>query len=116
MPKPDNKGYIVLGSGRATNGFKGVIELSFGMDLHDERANFFWTGTAHTIIGEIELDGKKNAEYYRDHFSKTRPHMTFEVWDVDDPDLPVSIDWDPFPWGQKASVFNSRNLRFDMRE
>jgi hypothetical protein len=123
--KPGLPGYVILGRRAGSNSYVGVVELSFAMDLHDSRTNFFWTGVGRdNIVGaKHQIDGKATAERYRQHFAERNPTIEFTVYDIDSPDLPVVIDWDDWRDGSSPSdrtlsgvkdKFRARNPRFYM--
>lgn len=133
--------FVVLGKSPADNAYKAVVEHSFSMDVSAERCLIFWSseearspmleGIAAAFSGgepkpiTFKVDGRKEAEHYRDHFNKNRADgSTFEVHDADDPNLPIVIDWDSWdrdnePVSNTLSgvrdKFKARNAPFTMR-
>lgn len=122
-------GYIIIGKRENANAYAaGIVENSFSMSVHPERSNFWWIGSAVSNFGtKHELTREKvfkNAEHYRDMFSKPGDPK-FEIWDVDDPNLPVEIDWQEWERASAPSdktlsgvvnKFRARNVRFKMKE
>lgn len=132
---PGMKGYVVLGKREGGNAYSAVIERSFSMDVSSERVNVFLIGvfTDNLVGAKWDLTKQKVlacAEKYRATFSGRGdivgcPKMQFEVWDIDDPKLPIVIDWDDWRRGNERSdktlsgvrdKFSARNPRFYMRE
>mgnify|MGYP003575815978 CR=1 FL=1 len=129
--KPGNvHGFVVLGKPRAANAYRAIIERSFSMDLSGECANLFLIGTFRDNIfgAKWELNkenARADAEKYRVMFSKGRSDWTFEIWDLDDPDIPVEFDWDRWrehsTYSEKTfsgvvNKFGARNPTFRMKE
>lgn len=84
---------IVMARRRGGNTYShGVVEHSFGMDLNEERANVFWSGTAQSIIGQVRINAQEDAEYYFAHFSQKNPDMEFSILDPLDKNCPVEIN------------------------
>jgi hypothetical protein len=132
---PGMKGYVVLGKREGGNAYSAVIERSFSMDVSPERASVFLIGVFRDNLVGAKWDLTKQkvlacAEKYRDTFSGRSdivgvPEMEFKVWDIDDPELPIVIDWDDWRRGNERSdktlsgvrdKFSARNPRFYMKE
>lgn len=110
--------WVVLGRVPGGNAYHAVVERSWSMDLVADRTHIFWSG------GYFKIDGKATAEEHREKFAKSRPDMTFEVFDVHDENLPIVIDWDRYeddnePVSNTLSgvrnKYNARNALFEMK-
>lgn len=125
IPPIDRVGHIVLGWGPGTNSYHGVIEEFWNMNTSPDRANIFWSGVMHSNLGTThDVNGKYNAEFYRDHFQKKHPDWTFEVYELGTEECPVVFEWNeweyartPHPKGFGVTdKFRARNVRFEMME
>jgi hypothetical protein len=124
--KPNLPGYVILGTYRSTNSFVGVIERSWSMDLAPDRTNFFWSSKNATsnLGGKFEVDGLESATHYLNHFAERHPDIEFKIYDINDENLPVIIDWDEWrkdsePAETLSGVknkFGARNPKFYMPE
>lgn len=106
-----SKGWVTIAP--LENGFQGVIEHSFSMDASKDRVRF-WRER------KDNYEGFNAAEEYRQHFNKTREGEPFVVWDIDDPNCPIYLDFVSYEADCKAfgqpSKFHSRNLRFHIKD
>lgn len=107
--------FIVLARKPGANAFTGLIENSFSMDWSDDRVNMFWSGTAYSILGQHEIDGRENADFNCRKMAQNHPTWELQVYDAHADDCPVTIDWerwiDAMLVGQ-ARKFDSRNAHF----
>ncbi len=106
-----SKGWVTIAP--SDNGFQGVIEHSFSMATDKDRVRL-WRER------KDGYEGVGSAEHYRDHFNKTREGLPFTVYDIDDPECPIYLDWvsyekDCVAFGE-PSKYNSRNLRFHIKD
>jgi hypothetical protein len=124
MAKPDFPGFIILGHEPQQNSYLGKVEGSFSMDVSKDFTQFHWTGTAYSILGKHQLDGRADAEEELRRLKKDRPDVEWTIYDVHADDLPVLIDWDGWrranePADTLSGVRNkyvARNPRFYMIE
>ncbi|MDX0267671.1 hypothetical protein GOC13_07490 [Sinorhizobium meliloti] len=128
LPEGIHEGCIVLRRDKGQNGFTGLVEHSFSMDWGADEVRFWWTGKAYSILGEHQLDGRKDAESQAKHYREKHPDSEFVVFDVRDPQLPVELDWSPYlknreygrsedPKEQRRwSKHAARNVRMKMKE
>ncbi len=96
----------------------GIVEHSFTMGLAEGRANLFFSG------GYWGLVGKEDADHHAEQYAKQYPKLKFKVWSIDDPDLPIEIDWDR--WKEAGSPaktlsgvknkYHARNVSFREKE
>ncbi len=119
--------YVVIGKKDGDEIYQGVIENSFSMDLSKNRINVFWSSqNAVDMFGNtgLKVDGRVDAERYRDYFAKGHSDMVFEVVDLHSPDCCVVIDWeekaeagmpDPKKLSGVKDKFRARNPRFTVR-
>jgi hypothetical protein len=68
---------------------QGRIEHSFSMDWSDNRVRLFWSGKAYSMLGEHQLDGRKDAEH---NIKKYQPNEF--VFDALSDDCPLEIDFE----------------------
>jgi hypothetical protein len=114
---PGFDGCVVLGRAPGQNAYQGVVELSFGMDMSPDRVRFWWTGTGTDNIFGLKhtVDGFKDAERHREMFQKSRPDWAFETFNIDDPNLPIVIDW-PRWHAERERKFEDRNPAFSIKD
>jgi hypothetical protein len=81
-----------------------------------DRVCIWWTGTASSILGPIELDGEKNARYDLSHVSWDSG-WEYEVHDVESDVCPIIVDLDAWRADliKGSNKFNARNALFEMR-
>ena len=86
--------YVVLGRESGSD-LVGTVERSFDLGLSPHCVRLWWSGPARdNLFGAAhQVDGRADAESNRRYFAGKYPKMTFEVWDVLDPDIPVELDW-----------------------
>lgn len=111
---PGLPGYVVLRRLPGENAFWGYIERSWNMDYSPERVRFWWSGTGHSIIGQMKVDGLKDAEHNATYVRKNFPDAEVLVMSVDDPNLPIVIDW-PRWHKERERKFEDRNPAFTMK-
>ena len=107
-------GYVVVGQQPGDNALCAVIEHSFSMDASKTHAQLYWTGTAYTIVGEIEIDGKAHAEEQLRNFNRSRPGWNFRVFHIEDEDCPIVLDLEA--QRRATSKFGRRNVPFTMKD
>lgn len=108
--------WIILGWPPGANAPKGYVELSFSMDWSDDRVNMFWSGKAHSILGEHDIDGEKWARHNFDIVRRQRPDWRIEMFDTLSEDCPVEIDRER--WARAmfdGRKYDSRNAAFKMK-
>ena len=111
--------FIVLARQPGANAVSGLIENSFSMDWSDDRVNMFWSGTAYSILGQHEIDGRENADFNCRKMAQTRPTWELKVYDARADDCPVTIDWDRWIDAMlvgQARKFDARNAHFVMKD
>lgn len=128
LPDGIHEGCIVLRRDKDQNSFRGLVEESFSMDWKEDAVRFWWTGKAYSILGEHQLDGRKDAEDQAQHYREKYPASEFVVFDVRDPQLPVTLDWDRYllnrAYGQSEdpkeerrwSKWHARNVNMAMKD
>jgi hypothetical protein len=123
---------IVLSRTAESNTYQGVIENSFSMGRAADRVLICWSlpstssSLLNTLAGKtinLRVNGVAQAEDLAKRLQQAGE--TLEVWDVNDPALPVEIDWaawekDNEPYeGTLSGVrdkYRARNAPFAMRE
>lgn len=124
MEKPDRPGFIILGTGRESNGFTGSVEHSFSLAIDETRTQFFWSGPAYSFLGRIELDGQVDAEHRLVSLRRDHPDFTWAIFDAHG-ELPVLIDWDRWRHDKERkseklsgvrNKFGHRNPSFFMKD
>lgn len=121
----ERPGYIILGRGRGKNTYVGYVENSFSMSVDEQHTNFFWSGTAYSNFGsKHELDGKVTCEEHLEALRRNHPETEWEAWDVHDPVLPVTLNYERMARGLEPSKtlsgvrnkWDGRNFEFHMKE
>jgi hypothetical protein len=109
--------YVVLARKPGENGLSGLIELSFAMDWSAERVNMFWTGTAYSILGKHEIDGREWATDNCKSMSRHHPDWDISVYDAHAEDCPIEIDWDRWTLAMTTNTnkYYKRNAPFTMK-
>lgn len=107
-------GYVVVGQQPGDNALCAVVEHSFAMDASKTHAQLYWSGTAYTIIGEIEIDGKVHAEEQVKAFNRSRPGWNFRAYHIEDEDCPIVLDLETHRVA--TSKFGRRNPSFTMKD
>jgi hypothetical protein len=122
---PGSPGFVVLVRKPESNALLGYTENSWSMGYEPEYVRFWWTGTGiDNIVGmEHVVDGQKDAERHAEEIRILHPEWQVDVWNVEDPSMPVVIDW-PMWHGQRdgsisaprGQKYADRNPAFAMRE
>lgn len=116
-------GYVVLGKRKGGNAYSGLTENSFSMGLEVDYVLFFWWITNSWGYRTAD-EARKDAEDHRDKYNKSHPDMDFEVWDVRDPNLPITLDWEGWVVANESAdtlsgvrnKYRARNFKFEMRD
>lgn len=118
-------GYILLVKKPSENSYSGIVEGSFALDSNKDRTRFFWTGVAYFLGNQYDIDGKKDAQEMMDYYLKKYPDWEIEMFDVENEDLPVTIDWEqwfkdnepnPNTLSGVKNKFGARNVKFEMKD
>ena len=83
-----SKRYIVLITKPGDDRLYGPVELSFSLDVAENKSFQYWDvpGSKEDALGWANRD----IEMWR----KSNPAWQFAIWDVEDPLIPVHVDWD----------------------
>ena len=110
--KPNLQGYVLLGK-KENGSYIGTVEHSFSLGLSKTEIRFWWSGKAvDNVIGaKYILDGKKNALHNKKYWVKKHPEIKFTVYNVDNPNLPIEIDWDSWKKTKDKLVSLCNNYR-----
>lgn len=113
-------GFIVLGM-KPDGEWVGSVEGSFSLGTESGRTRFFWSGDATSNFGTSHfVDGQADAQEQLDWSLKSAPDIAWAVFDVTDPDLPVTLDWRRWWWANQPaytlsgvlSKYSARNVDF----
>lgn len=111
--------WVILRRKPEENAYYGLIENSFSMDWSADRVRVHWTGTAYSIVGEIKIDGKRDALSTAANQRKRHPEWTIEAYDLSDPSCPIEIDipfWLEAVKAGQSRKFDARNAKFKMKD
>lgn len=132
LPERLKPACVVLSYLEGRNAPQGVVEHSFAMSRSPDFVNVWLSrrgaqsALLNAIVGEeikFTTNGRESAEAYakRDQGRNER----LEVWDVDDPNLPIVIDWAAWDTANEPVTttlsgvrdkFKARNAPFKMKE
>src|SRR5271170_6584263 len=105
----DLKGYVVLITKPNDPSLYGPVELSFGLDVRPNETQYFWSSnnaSSNFGIRGIKVEGLKRAESSIKAWRQDHPDWKFGVYDVEDPFLPIVIDWA----GYKRAIVPAKTL------
>ena len=117
-------GYICLAVMPGDKWYTGLVERSFSIGTDTRATQFFWTGTAHSILGAHDLDGWKNAKDRADKFEERHPGARVFIFDArGDGELPVTLEWEKWLLDSRpaytlsgvADKYGARNIGFQIK-
>lgn len=132
LPERLKPACVVLSYIEGQNAPRGVVENSFSMSRSPDYVNIYvshrgaQSALLNALIGEeikFTTNGRESAEAYAKRDSGTNERL--EVWDVDDPNLPIVIDWVAWDAANEPVAttlsgvrdkFKARNAPFKMKE
>lgn len=107
----------LLAKSPGANRPKALVELSFNMDWSDRWALIYWSGTAYSALGSVELDADEDVASIRDYYMNKHPDWEFTVVDPLAEDSPIKIEVDTWLKAQSSgNKFGARNAPYELRE
>lgn len=111
---------VVLGRAPGDNAWQGRVEGSFSMGWSQDRVRLWWSGTARSILGTLEINGREDAEGNCPPRGGTKQHgWEYAVFDLEDPSCPIVVAWEEWLADMAQGVrrkYENRNPRFRMRD
>jgi len=89
---PIRRGYIVIITKPEDDRLYGPVELSFSLDVRENEAFRYWD------IPDSKRDAITWANQDIKMWRGDNPTWVFKIWSVNDPLLPVIIDWKKWDW------------------
>ena len=121
----NKEGYVVLIKKPGDPNWYGPVECSFSLDVRKNETQYFWSSDHATsnFGGCFKVDGRSDAERTIATWKKTNPDWEFQLWDLQDPLIPITIDWVLYDWAcQPAKTlsgvrdkYHHRNLSFAVK-